>query len=297
MPPRIAFYGRMYWDVEVRIPIEAVAGAKSKVDAPVSLALGGFACNAARAVEARFPTGAVRVVTRALDRDLLRRSLSKRIGIDAIPTKSAAGMPPISVILDPGGACRIFRDRGDRDAAEWRADRVPASARAASLHVLGRLPIPFAEKILERCHAAGARFAWCGGDSLPIALEQRTDILCVNTAEASRMLGTAGQTPRALAEGLAYRARVGGAVRVVTGGGRAPTAAAIRAADGIHCHEAANRTVAREKIRRLLGVGDAFAGHFLATACFDERGVPRASVDVKRGLSEAQRAAAKFIQS
>ncbi len=295
--PRISFYGRTYLDVEVQVPVESLAAKKGKVDARVSAVHGGFAANAARAVGSRFAPGEVRVVTATswADWPRLRHGLPAGVALDAIVTGAGDSLPPISVIIDPARACRIFRDRAEHDAADWQLERVPAGALSARLHVLGRLPGPFAARLLARSREEGARFAWCGGDALPPELERDCDLLCVNSAEAGRLLGASGVSPRRLAEALAARARVKDAVRVVTGGGKSATAAAFRVGRGVRCHEAEPAAVAARRITRLLGVGDAFAAHFVAAACFDARGLPRRRLEVGRALVAAQRAAGRFI--
>ena len=298
MAPKIALYGRTYWDVQVRVSLDAIAGAKSKVDAPVEVTPGGFACNAARAIAARFPSGAIRVVTvtSAHDRARLRPLLPARIGLEALLTKDPRALPPFTVILDPAGACRIFRDRFDEDAKEWKPARVSRATLGAKLHVAGRLPLPFVREIQRRARKQGGRFAWVGGAALPLALERECDVVCVNRKEARELLGSSSDDTGELAEALAARARVPGSVRIVTGGST-PTTAAIRGGGEVRSHRAANVDVPREKIRRLLGVGDAFAAHFLAEACFDATGAPREELEIERALDAAQKAAARFIQS
>lgn len=298
--PRLAIYGRTYLDAEVEVPIDSLATGKGKQDVRVAAGAGGFALNAARAIADRFSAGAVSVVTVSawLDWPRLRQSLPDGVTLDAILAGPIdAPWPPVSVIVNPSAACRLLRDRVDDDAALWRADRVASGALAARLHVLGRLPAEFALDVLRRCRAADARFAWCGGYSLPLELERECDFLLVNSAEARRLLGVAegSGTPRELAIVLAGRATREGAVRIVTGGGGAATTAAIRAGKTIRGHEARPAAVAPEKITTLKGVGDAFAATFLAAACFDDRGAPRRRPDVEGGLAAAQRAAGRFI--
>lgn len=294
---KISFYGRTYLDIEVQVPLASLSAGKSKVDAKVATVHGGFACNAARALARRFAPDQVRVVTLTswLDWPLLRESLPKQVALDAIVRGGGSPLPPVSVIIDPARACRILRDPCDGDAAEWKVEQIPAGALAARLHVLGRLPPAFALAVLERSRSAKARFAWCGGDSLPRELEEECDVLCVNSAEAKRLLGETEATPRQLAEALAARARVRDAVRVVTGGGKAATAAAFRDGRAVRCREASPAPVRPERITRLLGVGDAFAAHFLAEACFDARQAARPRLEVARALAAAQEAAGKFI--
>ena len=70
--PRVALYGRTYWDAEVEVELQTLGAGKGKVDAQVVTRLGGFAFNAARALAGRFAPGAVRVVTVAPSLDLPR---------------------------------------------------------------------------------------------------------------------------------------------------------------------------------------------------------------------------------
>ncbi len=49
----IAIYGRTYLDAEVAVALAVLAEGKGKVDVEVTPVLGGFACNAARALARR----------------------------------------------------------------------------------------------------------------------------------------------------------------------------------------------------------------------------------------------------
>lgn len=293
--PRVSLYGRTYLDVEVEVPAVSLTSGKGKVDARITARPGGFPCNAAHTLADRFSPGEVHVVTVAPPSEWprIRAELPASVRLDALST--ASGELPISVIIDPAKTCRILRDPWDERAKDWELDRVPRGALEARLQVAGRLPPDFARELLEWGRARGARFAWCGGDALPLELERECDLVCLNTAEASRLLGAQGFTPRELALALAARARVKDAVRVVTGRGQAPTAAAHRQRRAVRCVERSPGAVAAEKIRRLLGVGDAFAAHFLAEACFDSRGEARPRLEVAGALLAAQRAAARFL--
>lgn len=298
--PRLALYGRTYLDAEVEVPLAVLGEGKGKLDTEVRAIFGGFACNAARALGTRLPSGSVRLVTVTswLDWPRLRAGLPERIALDAIVDDATDGRwPPISVIINPSGACRLLRGRAEQDAASWSVDRVASGALGARLHAVGRLPIPFVAALLDRSRASDARVAWCGGDALPRELETRCHLLCVNTAEASRLLGATGRSPSELARELARRAPPG-AVRLVTGRGDASPVAAVRGPRGVRLHEGARPVpIPPSKVRRFKGVGDAFAAHFLVEACFDARGTPRRRLEVGGALRSAQRAAAKFIRT
>ncbi len=298
-PSRVAIYGRSYLDAEVEIALATLAEGKGKVDADVNAVLGGFGCNAARALATRLPPGAIRLVTVTswLDWPRMRRVLPESIVLDAILTDSD-GVPPwpaISVIVNPAGTCRLLRGRSDDDAAHWSIDRVTAGALAASVHVLGRVPPDFVADLVAR-RGTGARIAWCGGAALPRALEAAMDVICVNVAEAKQLLDSTSDTPESLARGLAARADSVGAVRLVTGRDRFPSVAAVRGSRGVTCHHGAPpRKLPAARIRRLKGVGDAFAARFIVEACLDARATPRRTLDVRRALSIAQRSATAFI--
>lgn len=290
---KVALYGRTYWDAEVEVPIDTLSAGKGKVDARVVTRLGGFAFNAARALAGRFPAGAVRLVTLAsrLDWPRFTDALPAGVALDALLMTADPGPLPVSVILNPARECRILRDPRAHDARAWKLDRVPEEALAARLHVTGRLPQAFVAALLERAHASGAKVAWVGGHAIDRALERACDLICVNTREAARLVGEAG-TPRVLATALAARAKAPDAVRVVTGAGAAPTSVAFRAGRSVRVVEAAPPPARR--IVTLLGVGDAFAAHFVVEACFSG-GHPRARPDVRAGLTAGQRGAGRVL--
>lgn len=297
-PAGITIYGRTYLDAQVEVDLETLGTGKGKVDATVLAGFGGFACNAARAIGNLLPAGAVRVVTAAspLDVPRLRAALPKGVRLDAIPAPGGReAFAPVSIIINPTSGCRILRDPMDRDRGVWRPASVAPAAWRARLHMMGRLPVAFASAVLRRARAHGAWFGWVGGDALPPTLEARCDLLCVNAREAGLLLGVTGRTAREMAEALAARARRAGAVRVVTGAGRAPAAAAFREGGRVRIEEARPREVSGSK--RLLGVGDVFAVRFLVAACFDAGGRPRSELDVPGALAAAQRAAEEYLVS
>ncbi len=295
---RVAVYGRTYLDAEVTVPLASLTDGKGKADVDVTAILGGFAANAARALSGRLPRQSLRVVTVTswLDWPRLRRGLPEDVELEAIVAGDPdSPWPPISVIVNPGSTCRLLRGRAESDATEWRIDRVASGALAARLHVVGRLPAPFVAELAERARATGGRIAWVGGDALPRELESRCDLMCVNTAEAKRLLGSASDSPQELATALASRAPAG-AVRLVTGRGDAPAVAAVREQGGIACHARAPSAIPKAKVRRLKGAGDVFAAHFLVEACFDRRGGLRSRLDVPGALATAQKIAGAYIR-
>lgn len=312
----VTLYGRTYLDAEVEVPLAKLAQAKGKVDVVVTAVLGGFGCNAARALDSRLPAGALRLVTVTswLDWPRLRGSLPASVTLDPIldGVGTIPAWPPISVIINPAGECRLLREPSDDDAALWALDRVPSRALDAPLHILGRVPRAFVAELLAhrdglqhaprsgsaRPGGAAMRIAWCGGDALSIEHEAAMDLLCVNTAEAGRLLGTTDRSTTELARGLAVRARAPGAVRLVTGRGESPAVAAVREARGVRCYLGAPPTkIVASRVKRLKGVGDVFAASFLVDACFDPRGQANARLDVIGALASAQRAASRFITS
>ncbi len=294
----VTIYGRTYLDAEVTIPLAALAEGKGKVDLEVTAQFGGFACNAARAIGARLPAGTVHAVTVCSELDLPRLRARLPAAVVSAPILDASdptAWPPISVIINPAGECRLLRGRGDNDAALWRLDLVAPHARAASLHIVGRVPLPFVGELLAH-RAPGIRIAWCGGDAISPGLERELDLACVNVIEAQRLLGTTEAAPRILAEALALRAVRPGAVRLVTGRSAAPSVAAVREGADVRCHEGVvPEPLAPSQIKRLKGVGDVFAARFLIEACVDELGQPRAVLAVKAALAVAAEAASKFI--
>ena len=293
---RVSLYSRTYWDALMEVPMETFSEGKGKVDAAVSMVMGGFACNAARTIAGRLGSESVRVVTVAstLDVARIRAHLPADVVLDAIdPGDEGPGWPAITVIINPARECRILRDPVAHGDALWRADDVSSAALEAHLHVFGRLPADFVSDVLKRA-PKGSRGAWVGGDDLPRDLEARLDLMCVNSKEAALLLG-GKRSPKDAAQALVERATVPGAVRVVTGGGKAATAAAFDDGGQIRCYDASPGAVPREEIKRLLGVGDAFAAMFLTSACFDAEGNPRAQLDAASALDAAQATAARFI--
>jgi sugar/nucleoside kinase (ribokinase family) len=296
---RVALYGRTYLDAEVTVPAETLAEGKGKVDVEVTTLFGGFACNAAHAVAGRLPRGSLRVVTVAswLDWPRLRDGLPDGVELDAIvATDRSTAWPPVSVIINPGGACKLLRSPADDDASEWRIDRVAAGALAAPLQILGRLPGEFVGGVLEQARGSGSRVAWVGGDALEREHESAFDLICVNTAEAQRLLGSTSDSPRELATALGARA-AGPSVRLVTGRGSAPAAAAVRDARGkLVIHEQPPSPIKKPQMRRLKGAGDVFAANFVVGAVFDERGEPRKRLDVVAALASAGEITARYIR-
>lgn len=295
----VTIYGRTYLDAEVTIPLDVLSEGKGKVDVEVHAHLGGFACNAARAIGARLPAGSVHAVTVCSELDLPR--LRARLPAEVISAPILDGSdptvwPPISVIINPAGQCRLLRGRGHDDAL-WRLDAVAPRARAANLHVVGRVPLPFVGELLAH-RAPSMRIAWCGGDAISPGLERELDLACVNVIEAQRLLGTTDASPRVLAEGLAARATRPGAVRLVTGRSTAASVVAVRDGSGIRSHEGVvPAPLLPSQIKRLKGVGDVFAARFLIEACVDEAGQPRAELAVEAALAVAADAATQFITS
>lgn len=297
---RVALYGRTYLDAEVTVPDATLAEGKGKVDVAVTALFGGFACNAARALVGTLPRGSLRVVTLTswLDWPRLRAALPDEIELDTIlaADRPAAEWPPISVIINPGGACKLLRAPADHDADDWRVDRVAAGALAAPLQVVGRLPERFVAGLLDHARTTGSRVAWVGGDALSRAHEAAFDLICVNTAEAQRLVRSTSASPSELATALAVRAS-GASVRLVTGRGAAPAAAAVRDARGkIVVHEQPPAPLKKAQMRRLKGAGDVFAAHFVVGAVFDERGEPRRQLEVVGALASAHELVARYIR-
>ncbi len=291
----VTVYGRTYLDAEVTFPLATLAEGKGKVDTQVTPVLGGFGCNAARALATRLPRGQLHLVTvmSSLDHPRLRAEIPTSVSLDTIVTGEIA-WPPISVIINPGGTCKLLRGAGDEDASHWRIARVNKPALASDLHIVGRLPAHVLGELARRLPRR-ARLAWVGGAALPRALEPAFHLMCVNTAEAQALLRSRSADPHQLAHDLAARARPD-AVRLVTGRGAAPAVAAVQEARGhIRLHERAPAPV--KKPRRFKGVGDAFAATFLVEACLDRKGQPRAELDVAAALAAAQKAAGKFLVS
>ncbi|CAN5877681.1 hypothetical protein BH11MYX3_BH11MYX3_37120 [soil metagenome] len=296
MSVRVAIYGRTYLDAELAIDLAVLAAGKGKVDVEVIPVLGGFACNAARALARRLPPHSIQLVTAipAADRARLRAAVPPRVGIAPLVRPTLA-WPPISVIVNPANECKLLRGSGDDDADAWRLTRIGRAVRVAPLHVVGRVPIRFVRELRAHTRSTGALLAWCGGDGLPLALERELDLVCVNTAEARRMVGLPEAEPALLAQVLAARARPGG-VRLVTGRASAPAVVAHHQHGGeITSYLRAPAPLAASRIRTKKGVGDVFAATFLIDTCFDRRGGWRKHLDVAGGLAAAQRAATTFL--
>ncbi len=296
MSVRVAIYGRTYLDAELAIDLAVLAEGKGKVDVEVVPVLGGFACNAARALARRLPARSIELVTAipSLDRPRLRASIPASVAVTPLLQRTLA-WPPISVIVNPATECKLLRGRSDDDAAAWRLAAISRAARAAPLHVVGRVPIRFVRELRAHARSTGALLAWCGGDDLPLALERELDLVCVNTAEARRMAGLPDAEPAILAQVLAARARPGG-VRLVTGRASAPAVVAHHQHGGeITSYLRAPEPLGADQIRTKKGVGDVFAATFLIETCFDRRGRWRAELDVAGGLAAAQRAATTFL--
>jgi sugar/nucleoside kinase (ribokinase family) len=287
----LALYSPSYWDVVVAVAPAALAGGKGKHPAPSTVVLGGFAWNAARVLAAA-GRGGLRVVTVVPDDELPRVRASAPPGVALVAIAAPPGWLPITVVLDPAGACRILRDPGAALDGAWRWDAVPATP--AAVHVLGRVPASFAAAAVTAVRAAGARSAWCGGAGLPLAALAGFDLACVNAAEAATLLGDERATDAA-ARALAERALGDDAVRVVTGGARQPTVAAVRRGAAIELHAVAPTPLPPGAIATLLGAGDAFAAALIATACLTDAGAARPTLDVVAGLQAGQRAATRLI--
>ncbi|MDB4964067.1 MAG: Sugar or nucleoside kinase, ribokinase family [Myxococcales bacterium] len=293
----IAIYGRTYLDAEVEVAVGSLATGKGKVDTQVRAVLGGFGCNAARALARVMPAGAVHLTTviSRVDLPRLQAEVPPEVVLDPILHDSLA-WPPITVIVNPAGECRLLRGRAEEDTVHWTLERVRAQTLSAPLQVLGRVPLSMVRALLAR-RRGGTRIAWCGGNAIPLDLERELDLLCVNTAEAQRLLETQESSPGKLAQDLAMRANVASAVRLVTGRGRAPAVAAVREQGAVMLHEGPPPAeIGPLEIRQLKGVGDVFAARFLAAACVDSDGQARSTLDVARALTIAAAAATAFIR-
>jgi hypothetical protein len=287
----VAIYGRTYLDAEVTIPLDHLATGKGKVDADVRLELGGLPCNAARALLGRLSPSDVTVVTKisSLDLPRLRAALPPSTSLVAIDS-GTIDWPVATVIINPATDCRLLRSgrAGDLCAADL------ADIPRASLHIFGRVAADLVHDVRRRA-PSGALLAWCAGASDSEALHA-CDLVCVNTAEARALVGDHSATTRDLAAALAERAPAGG-IRVVTGRADAPSIAAVRENGRTRFHERAPAPVERSQIRRLKGVGDAFAAHLFVDAVLDDRGQPRAALDIEHALAAAQRFAGAFMTS
>ena len=286
----IALYGRTYLDAEVEIPLALLATGKGKVDVEVRAVFGGFPCNAARALAGRMRAEDVAIVTRisSLDLPRLRAALPPGTAIRAIASDDDLAWPPVTVIVNPASECRLLRSGRPGDLRAADVGPIPR----ADLHVFGRVDHSLVEDV--RSADARALLAWCAGAGGDAPAVHRCDLACVNTAEARALVGNDTASTRELAIALAERGAPG-CVRVVTGRGDAPAVAAVRGDAGLRCFESAPAPIPREQIRRLKGVGDAFAAHFFVEVVFDDRGQRRDELEVERALGLAQAAAARFM--
>lgn len=285
----VALYGRTYLDAEVDIPLDMLATGKGKVDVEVQTILGGFPCNAARALAGRLPAQWITVITRipSIDLPRLHAALPAGAQVRAVTTDSL-DWPPVTVIVNPARECRLLRSSRPGDLRAADLTQIPQ----ASLHVFGRVDRGLVEEV--RRSAGEALVAWCAGGSGDTPIVDSCDLACINTAEARALVGSADAATRELAIALAERAKPR-SVRVVTGRGDAPTVAAVRTETGVRCFESAPASIPRERIRRLKGVGDVFAANFFVEAALDERGDRRSVLEVERALAVAQAAAARFM--
>jgi hypothetical protein len=285
----VALYGRTYLDAELEIPIAELAAGKGKVDVEVTAVLGGFPCNAARALVGRLRAEDIVVVTAmpALDLPRLRAALPPGTTLE-VSADDSLDWPPITVIVNPARECRLLRSGRTGDLRASRLRALPA----ASLHVFGRVEPALVGEV--RRAAPDAFLAWCGGATAAAEVVRLCDLACVNLAEARALLAAETGTTRELALALAEGAPPGG-VRVVTGRGDAPAVAAVRSDRGVECFESAPDPIARGQIRRLKGAGDVFAAHFVVEAVLDGAGQRRDQLDVARALSAASARAAAFM--
>jgi hypothetical protein len=274
--PLVSIYGRTYWDAEVEVELASLGAGKGKQDVPVRVMLGGWGSNAAANLAARFAGEQLCVVTVAspLDRARLEAQLPPGVRVELLDSgEGAEGMPPIAVIVNPAGG---------------------SAAAGARLHLLGRVPVAFAQSAVAAAASGGGRTGWVGGDALPPELERELDVMCVNSAEAGRLLGTEQAAPEANARALLARTDRPGAIRVVTGRAEAPAVAAVREPEGVACYPAPATRIPGERITRLKGAGDCFASVFCAAAWFDGATL-LAAPRVEAALAEAQRATEAFI--
>jgi sugar/nucleoside kinase (ribokinase family) len=265
----------------------------------VGVEFGGFALNAGRAAVQVLPAGTVHIVTivpwaeyPAVSRAMPEGTILDPILLDDAPS---GRLPDSLVLSDPSRDLRaILKGRHDLHAL-LSLERITEGALRASLVAVGRVPEEFARELLDQCERRGSLFAWCGGAALPMELESRCPILVVDRDEAVELLGWEDSEAETgeLALALARRARVTGAIRVVTGGGTRPTAAVRDAGSSWDCLEGDPVTVADPKHPK--GAGDGFAALFLATAFADRRGLPRRRPLLEDALQHARFAAAEFV--
>jgi sugar/nucleoside kinase (ribokinase family) len=296
----ISFYGKTYWDVEIQVDIATLSAGKGKVDVPVQLTVGGFACNAARAVHLHAAARDSMVVTvcAPADQERLTCSLPSNTSLQPLLTAdSPARFPDISVILNPASDCRILRDPGPADDPLWSFDALAPKVLASNVHALGRVPVAFAAEVISHAAETNTKVAWCGGDALPRKLEAMCHLVCVNQAEAASMLEAAPNSlsTSKLATALAARAKADGAMRMVTGRGSQPTIVAMRVGSEILLASSEPEAIDRADIQGFLGVGDAFAATYIVHVFFTEDGGLRSAPDVSTALRVAQSAATSFL--
>jgi sugar/nucleoside kinase (ribokinase family) len=296
---RLTLVGITYRDLDAAI--DAVEDGKRSGD--VGVEFGGFAVNAARAAVQVLPDGSVHIVTivpwaeyPAVSRAMPGGAVFDPILVDDAPS---GRLPDSLVLSDPSRDLRaILKGRHDLHAL-LSLERIPAGALHAAIVAVGRVPAEFARALLEQCRSRESRFAWCGGAALPIELEVDCPIVLVDRDEARELLDRgepeteADAGPGELALALARRARLPGAIRVVTGGGTRPTAVVRDAGDSWECLEADPVTVADPKHPK--GAGDGFAARFLAVAFADRGERPRRKPALAAALQHARFAAAEFV--
>ena len=296
----ITFYGKTYWDVEMQVDTATLSSGKGKVDTPVQLTVGGFACNAARAVHSHSAASDSMVVTvcAPADQERIVWSLPTSTTLQPLLTEdSPRCFPDISVILNPASDCRILRDPGPANDPLWSFDALAPKVLESDVHALGRVPVAFAAEVISHAEAKKTKVAWCGGDALPPDLEAMCHLICVNQAEAASMLGAVpGSLSTAeLATALAARAMVDGAMRMVTGRGAQPTIVAMQVASEIQLASSEPEAIERDKIQGFLGVGDAFAATYLVHVFFAADGSLRSVPAIPAALGAAQQAATHFL--
>lgn len=291
----IALYSKTYWDVLVEVPLASLAAGKGKSDVPFATVLGGFANNAARTLGAR---DRLRVITvaAACDRARIEARLPRSVVLELMPAPGDDTAPvPVTVVINPASDCRILRDPRASEDPAWSAAAISQASFAADLHIFGRLPEAFVGDAARRIRKAGSGvLAWCGGSALALEREIDFDALCVNRREAGELLGQSDPEPAEAARQLAARARVPNAVRLVTGRGGAATAVALAHGGVIDLYEVAPAAVAPENIRRLLGVGDAFAATFLRALYLENTADPIAA-RIAPALDLARAAASRHL--
>ncbi|WP_143206526.1 hypothetical protein [Singulisphaera sp. GP187] len=293
----LTLVGVTYRDLDASL--DAVEDGKRSGD--VGIEFGGFAMNAARAAVQSLPDGSVRLVTLVpwAEYPAVSRAMPAGAVLDPILLDDApSGRLPDSLVLsDPSRDLRaILKGRHDLHSL-LSLERITEGALGAAIIAVGRVPAAFARALLEQCQRRDSRFAWCGGAALPAELESECPILLVDRDEAIEMLEwdhpEAGT--RELAVALARRARVSGAIRVVTGGGTRPTAVVRDAGGSYECLEADPVTIADP--RHPKGAGDSFAARFLAVAFADRSGSSRRQPALGEALQHARFAAAEFVAS